>query len=246
MSKKLQLALGLGLMVILMPTMASAMHIMEGFLPPVWAISWGVLCVPFIVIGLFSINKTVRENPRLKIYLAMAGAFAFVLSALKIPSVTGSCSHPTGLGLGTILFGPTAMSVLGLIVLLFQAILLAHGGLTTLGANTFSMAVVGPIVAFATYKLVKKAKGPQWLAVFLAAALGDLLTYMVTSVQLALAFPSEVGGFAASLAKFMGIFAVTQIPLAISEGILTVLIFNAIAAYGKDELKSLNLLQKGA
>ena len=246
MSKKLQLALGLGLMVILMPTMASAMHIMEGFLPPVWTISWGVLCVPFIVMGLFSINKTVRENPRLKIYLAMAGAFAFVLSALKIPSVTGSCSHPTGLGLGTILFGPTAMSVLGLIVLLFQAILLAHGGLTTLGANTFSMAVVGPIVAFATYKLVKKAKGPQWLAVFLAAALGDLLTYMVTSVQLALAFPAEVGGFAASLAKFMGIFAVTQIPLAISEGILTVLIFNAIAAYGKDELKSLNLLQKGA
>jgi len=66
---------------------------------------------------------------------------------------------------------------------------------------------------------------------------------MVTSVQLALAFPAEVGGFAASLAKFMGIFAVTQIPLAISEGILTVLIFNAIAAYGKDELKSLNLLQ---
>ena len=232
MFNKLQLAFGLGLMVILMPTTVSAMHIMEGFLPPVWAISWGVLCIPFIVIGLFSINKTLRENPRLKIYLAMAGAFAFVLSALKIPSVTGSCSHPTGLGLGTILFGPTAMSVLGLIVLLFQAILLAHGGLTTLGANTFSMAVVGPIVAFATYKLVKKAKGPQWLAVFLAAALGDLLTYMVTSVQLALAFPAEVGGFAASLAKFMGIFAVTQIPLAISEGILTVLIFNAIAAYG--------------
>jgi len=246
LSKKIQLALGLGLMVILMPTMASAMHIMEGFLPPVWAISWGALCIPFIVMGLFSINKTVRENPRLKIILAMAGAFAFVLSALKIPSVTGSCSHPTGVGLGAILFGPTVMSVLGLIVLLFQAILLAHGGLTTLGANTFSMAVVGPIVAFATYKLVKKANGPQWLAVFLAAALGDLLTYMVTSVQLALAFPAEVGGFAASLAKFMGIFAVTQIPLAISEGILTVLIFNAIAAYGKDELKSLNLFQKGA
>ena len=246
MSKRLQLAVGIIFMVILMPNAASAMHIMEGFLPPVWAISWGALAIPFVVVGLFSINKTVRENPRLKILLAMAGAFAFVLSALKIPSVTGSCSHPTGVGLGAILFGPTAMAVLGLIVLLFQSLLLAHGGLTTLGANTFSMAVVGPLVAFATYKLVKKAKGPQWLAVFLAAALGDLLTYMVTSVQLALAFPAEIGGFAASLAKFMGIFAVTQIPLAISEGILTVLIFNAIAAYGKDELRSLNIFSKEA
>ncbi|PKM79080.1 MAG: energy-coupling factor ABC transporter permease, partial [Firmicutes bacterium HGW-Firmicutes-13] len=131
------------------------------------------------------------------------------------------------------------------IVLLFQALLLAHGGLTTLGANTFSMSVAGPLVAFATYKLVMKAKGPQWLAVFLAAALGDIITYMVTSVQLALAFPSEVGGFAASLSKFMGVFAVTQIPLAISEGILTVLIFNAIAAYGKDELRSLKFFSKG-
>ena len=77
----------------------------------------------------------------------MCGAFAFVLSALKIPSITGSCSHPTGVGLGAILFGPMTMAVLGLIVLLFQALLLAHGGLTTLGANTFSMAIAGPIVS---------------------------------------------------------------------------------------------------
>lgn len=244
MTKRLQLAVGIMFMMILMPKTASAMHIMEGFLPPAWAISWGVLCMPFIVMGLFSINKTVRENPRLKILLAMAGAFAFVLSALKLPSVTGSSSHPTGVGLGAILFGPAAMSVLGLIVLLFQSLLLAHGGLTTLGANAFSMAVVGPIVAFATYKLVKKVKGPQWLAVFLAAALGDLMTYVVTAIQLALAFPAEVGGFGASVAKFMGIFALTQIPLAISEGILTVLIFNAISAYAKDELKSLNIFSK--
>lgn len=246
MPKKQQLALGLALMIVLMPKTVSAMHIMEGFLPPIWAISWGALCIPFIIMGLFSIKEIVRENPSVKLILAMAGGFSFVLSALKIPSVTGSCSHPTGVGLGAILFGPTAMSVIGLIVLLFQAMLLAHGGLTTLGANTFSMAVIGPVAAFATYKLVKKANGPQWLAVFLAAMLGDLLTYVVTSIQLALAFPAEVGGFGASLAKFMGIFAVTQIPLAISEGILTVLIFNALSAHAKDELESLNILTKEA
>lgn len=244
MSKKYQLALGIVLMIIFIPQAASAMHIMEGFLPPVWCISWGVIVIPFLVMGFFSIQRTIKLNPRLKLLLAMAGAFTFVLSALKIPSVTGSCSHPTGVGLGAIIFGPSAMSLLGIIVLLFQAILLAHGGLTTLGANTFSMAVVGPLVAFATYKIVKKAKGPQWLAVFLASALADLLTYVVTSVQLALAFPAETGGFAASLVKFMGIFAVTQIPLAISEGILTVLVFNAITAYSKEDLKSLKVFSE--
>ncbi|MGE4274412.1 MAG: energy-coupling factor ABC transporter permease [Desulfitobacterium sp.] len=246
MSKRLQLFIGLFLMMLFVPYKASAMHIMEGFLQPGWAIAWGALTIPFVVLGIFSIKKTISLNPRLKILLAMAGAFAFVLSALKLPSVTGSSSHPTGVGFGAILFGPTAMTVIGVIVLLFQALLLAHGGLTTLGANAFSMAVVGPFVAYGVFKLVQMLKGPQWLGVFLAASLADLATYMMTSVQLALAFPAEVGGFAVSLTKFMGIFAVTQIPLAISEGILTVIIFNALASYGKEEMKELNLFAKEA
>lgn len=244
MSKRMQLFIGVLLMMLCIPTKASAMHIMEGFLEPKWCIAWGAFTIPFVVFGIFSIKNTIKENPRLKLLLAMAGAFAFVLSALKIPSVTGSCSHPTGVGLGAILFGPTAMAVLGLIVLLFQAILLAHGGLTTLGANTFSMAVIGPFVSYGIYKLVKKLNGPRWLAIFLAAAIGDLATYVTTSIQLGLAFPSDVGGIMASITKFMGIFAVTQIPLAISEGILTVVIFNAIAAYDKEDLISLNILSK--
>lgn len=244
MSKRIQLFVGITLMILFIPTKASAMHIMEGFLQPKWCIEWGAFTIPFLIFGTFSIKKTISANPRLKILLAMAGAFAFVLSALKLPSVTGSCSHPTGVGLGAILFGPTAMTVLGLIVLLFQAILLAHGGLTTLGANTFSMAVVGPFVSYGIYKLVKKLNGPRWLGIFLAAALGDLATYVTTSIQLGLAFPSETGGVMASIIKFMGIFAVTQIPLAISEGILTVVIFNAIAAYDKEDLMDLNILSK--
>ncbi len=77
--------------------------------------------------------------------------------------------------------------------------------------------------------------------IFLASALGDLATYMVTSVQLGLAFPAEVGGVMASVMKFMGIFAVTQVPLAISEGILTVIIFNTIENYAKEDLMELNI-----
>jgi len=221
-----------------------AMHIMEGFLPPLWCISWGAVCLPFIVVGLFSIKKKIEVNPRIKMLMAMAGAFTFVLSALKIPSVTGSCSHPTGIGLGAILFGPTVMCVVGVIVLIFQALILAHGGLTTLGANTFSMAVIGGLVAYSTYKILKKMKVSQSIAIFSAAAFGNLMTYVTTSFQLALAFPDRTGGFIASLIKFMGIFAITQIPLAISEGILTVIIFNLLTAYSKGELIDLKVISK--
>lgn len=224
---------------------AHAMHIMEGFLPPVWCVVWGLAALPFVVYGLYSINKSVGRNPKVKMLLGLAGAFAFVLSALKIPSVTGSCSHPTGVGLGAILFGPAAMSVLGCIVLIFQALLLAHGGITTLGANTFSMAVVGPFVAYGVYRLCLKFKAPLWLGVFLAAALGDLLTYVTTSLQLALAFPAPTGGVAASFAKFMGVFAVTQVPLAVSEGLLTVVVFNLLTVHNRQELQELSVIPGG-
>ena len=222
----------------------NAMHIMEGYLPVKYCVLWGLLALPFALAGFFKIRKQLDENHRAITLLAMSGAFIFVISSLKIPSVTGSCSHMTGTGLAAILFGPGVAGVLGLIVLLFQAILLGHGGLTTLGANTFSMAVAGPLAAFAVYRLGKKLKWNRKAAVFCAAFVGDLFTYCVTSLQLAIAYPSEAGGIGASAVKFLGIFAPTQLPLAVMEGLLTVIILVALESYAKPELKAVGFLKE--
>lgn len=222
---------------------ANAMHIMEGYLPAKYCIAWGVISLPFLIAGFFTIKKSLSENRKSITILAMAGAFIFVISSLKIPSVTGSCSHMTGTGLGAILFGPFAVSILGIIVLIFQAILLAHGGLTTLGANTFSMAIAGPILSFAIYKLSVKLKVNRKLGVFLAASLGDLFTYCITSFQLALAYPSADGGIATSAVKFLGVFAPTQIPLTIIEGILTVIVVIGLETYAKSELTEIGFFK---
>ncbi len=120
------------------------MHIAEGFLPPAHAVAWTVAAAPFVIHGGYRVVKLVREKPEARLLLGAAGAFTFVLSAIKLPSVTGSSSHPTGTGIGAILFRPPVMAFLSTIVLIFQALLLAHGGITTLGANVFSMGVVGP------------------------------------------------------------------------------------------------------
>lgn len=205
------------------------MHIMEGYLPVVDAMGWFAAAAPFVITGAVRLKRIVSEQPQAKMMLAAAGAFTFVMSALKMPSVTGSCSHPTGTGLGAILFGPGVMAVLGTIVLLFQALLLAHGGLTTLGANVFSMAIVGPWVSWIVWRLGSKAGLPLAVSVFLAASLGDLTTYLVTSMQLALAYPDPISGISGSFLKFGGIFAFTQIPLAVVEGLLTVVVMNALS-----------------
>lgn len=233
------MALGFGMV----PTV-NAMHIMEGYLQPAYCIAWGLICIPFLAAGIFRIKRVVNEHRKTLLILAMAGAYTFVLSSLKFPSVTGSSSHPTGTGLGAMIFGPSTMAVIGLIVLLFQAILLAHGGLTTLGANTFSMAIAGPIVSFIIYKLGMKFKLNKHVTIFLATALGDLFTYCVTSVQLGLAHPSSTSGVGGAVLEFLGIFALTQIPLAIIEGFLTVAVFIGLETYAKPELSEIGFLQE--
>lgn len=222
------------------------MHIAEGFLPPLHAAAWTVISLPFVIVSAYRVNRLMRDQPQTKLLLAASGAFAFVLSALKLPSVTGSCSHPTGTGLGAILFGPSVMALLGTIVLVFQALLLAHGGLTTLGANVFSMAIVGPWVAYAVFRGARGVSAPLSVAVFLAAMLGDWATYLVTAGQLALAFPDPVSGFAGAVVKFAGVFALTQIPLAIIEGLLTVIVVNLLNQYSRDELDELAFAPGGA
>ncbi|MFC7961244.1 energy-coupling factor ABC transporter permease [Rhodococcoides kroppenstedtii] len=219
------------------------MHIAEGFLPPVHAAVWTCAAAPFVVHGARAVVHQVRENPRSRLLLGAAGAFTFVLSAIKMPSVTGSSSHPTGTGLGAVLFRPPVMAFLGTVVLLFQALLLAHGGLTTLGANAFSMAVVGPWVGYGAFVLVGRLGGGISLAVFCAMTLADLATYCTTSVQIALAFPDPQSGISGAVVKFLSIFAVTQIPLAIAEGLLGVLVFRVLRSVATPELRDLGVFR---
>jgi cobalt/nickel transport system permease protein len=213
---------------------------MEGFIPWYWCLFWFILSIPVVAYGIYRIKKVTDEVPESKALLAVSGAFMFILSSLKIPSVTGSCSHPTGNGLGAALFGPAVASVLAAIVLIFQALLLAHGGLTTLGANIFSMGIIGPVVAYFVYKTVVKAGLNSSIAIFFAAFLGDLLTYVTTAIQLSLAFPQP--SFTTALGVFLGIFAVTQIPLAIAEGLLSVVVWNTLKSSKLGLLKKLKVI----
>ncbi len=210
------------------------MHIMEGFLPPAWAGLWFLISLPAIAYGAVKSKKLVENNPRNRALLAVAGGFIFVLSSLKIPSpVTGSTSHPTGTGIATILFGPAVTAFLSSIVLLYQTLLLAHGGLTTLGANTASMGFIGPLAGWGVYRILKDRLSLK-ATVFIVAVVADWFTYVITSVQIALAFPGE--SFVKSALTFMGIFALTQIPVAVVEGIFAALLMGYIANLWEDRV----------
>jgi len=219
------------------------MHIMEGYLPWQWCVFWYLVSAPFIIYGISLLNRQVKERREILSLLAVSGAFIFLLSSLKMPSpVVGSCSHPTGTGLSTVLFGPFITAVLSVIVLIFQALFMAHGGITTLGANDFSMGIAGPLAGYAVYRVAKALNLNIFVNIFLVAFIADLFTYVVTAIQLAAAFPATHGGFMVSFATFFAIYAVTQVPLAIVEGLLIALVFKYIVQSRGDILVKLKVL----
>jgi cobalt/nickel transport system permease protein len=203
------------------------MHIMDGILTPFWVAVWFAVALPFLGVGLAKIARKRREDPAYMPMLALMGAIIFILSVWHIPvPVTGSCSHPCGVALSAILVGPFESAVLSFIALFFQ-MFLAHGGITTLGANTASMGIVGGFLGYAVYLILRKLHVPFWLSAGLGGFLGDLATYVTTAGQLALSLhPGE------SL-QYWGIFSAgflpTQLPLAIVEFAVTAAVIRYVA-----------------
>jgi cobalt/nickel transport system permease protein len=217
------------------------MHIAEGYLPLTWCILYFAIAIPIVGYSIYRLKKIREDFPKAMSLVAVAGGFMFVLSALKIPSVTGSCSHPTGSGIAIIIFDLPITTMLAMIVLIFQALLLAHGGITTLGANTVSMGIIGPLAGYIAYKTLNRTNLRWEYIVFTTAFLADIFTYITTSTQLALAYP--IPSFSQAWSVFMAIFLITQIPIGIAEGLLTVALFHYLIKYRADLLNELRVLR---
>jgi cobalt/nickel transport system permease protein len=195
------------------------MHISDGILSPYWIGIWYLVALVFIVLGIIQIKKESRRNPAYIPMLSLMGAAVFIISVWHIPvPVTGSSSHPIGTPMSAILVGPLPTVVISSIALFFQ-MFLAHGGLTTLGANTFSMGIVGAFSGYITYLLLRRAGASIWISVGMAGLVGDLLTYVTTAFELAVSLHPD------NLLYYWTLFALgflpTQLPLAIGEFVFT-------------------------
>jgi cobalt/nickel transport system permease protein len=83
-----------------------------------------------------------------------------------------------------------------------------------------------------------------YVTVFIVTAVADLVTYVITSFELALAYPAQTGGVVTSFAAFFTIFAITQIPLAIVEGCVLALVFKYIVQMKPEILEKLNVFSR--
>jgi cobalt/nickel transport system permease protein len=202
-------------------TIAHAMHISEGILPINWALLWFAVAAPFFVLGLKKLNALARDDLSFKPLVGLMAAVVFVISCMPIPVPTaGTCSHPCGTGIAAILVGPLVSVVITAVALLIQALFLAHGGLSTLGADIVSMGVVGSFAGFFAFRGLRMMGANLALAGFGAGLLTDWATYFATSVELASGIRGDTP-FWPLCGKIILAFIPTQLPLGILEGAMT-------------------------
>lgn len=199
---------------------AAAMHIAEGILPPSWAGVWFLALLPFLFLGLRELQTRSGDSPHFKVHAGLVGAAVFVISCVPIPvPFTGTSSHPCGAGLAAVILGPAVTTVIAAVALLLQALFLADGGLTTLGANAFAMGVVGAYAGWFAFRGMRAAGVGTVLAVGSAGLVSDWATYAVTAGQLAAALHGDAS-FAVSFAAVMAAYLPTQVPIGILEAVV--------------------------
>jgi cobalt/nickel transport system permease protein len=91
-------------------------------------------------------------NTQMVPLLSVFAAFSFIIMMFNLPLPGGTTGHAVGVGIATIVLGPWA-SILGIsIALIIQAVFFGDGGITTIGANCFNMAIIGSLGTYAIYR----------------------------------------------------------------------------------------------
>ena len=200
---------------------ANAMHISEGILPLEWALIWYAVAIPFVAYGIWRLKAVSKTDLSFKPLVGLLAAVVFIISCMPVPVPTaGTCSHPAGTGITAIILGPAISALVASVALFIQALFLAHGGLSTLGANIVSMGIMGSLAGYIAFKALMSIRMNLMVSGFFAGLFADWATYLMTSIELAAGIRGE-SPFFPLLTKIIIAFAPTQIPLGILEGAMT-------------------------
>jgi len=130
------------------------MHIPDGYLSPSTCAVMYAGSAPFWYVALRRLKRWL--STRLIPLLSVFAAFSFLVMMFNLPLPGGTTGHALGVSIAAIILGPWASILAISIALLIQALFFGDGGITTLGANCFNMAIVGSLVAYCVYRLLAR------------------------------------------------------------------------------------------
>jgi cobalt/nickel transport system permease protein len=169
------------------------MHIPDGYLSPSTCAALYVFSGAGWWVALRKIKKLLmtRAIPLISVF----AAFSFVVMMFNLPLPGGTTAHAVGIAVAAIVLGPWGAMLALSIALAIQALLFGDGGITTLGANCFNMAIVGSLVAAGVYRLVAGDSGNGARRRVVAAAIAGYVSINAAALLAAVEFGIQPGLF---------------------------------------------------
>jgi cobalt/nickel transport system permease protein len=162
------------------------MHIPDGYLSPSTCAALYGASAPFWYTALRRMKAALAT--RVVPLLAVMAALSFVIMMFNLPLPGGTTGHAVGVGIATIILVPWASILAVSIALAIQAVFFGDGGITTLGANCFNMAIVGSLVAYVIYRLISGRAALTSSRRVLAAALAGYAAINASALCAAVEF----------------------------------------------------------
>jgi cobalt/nickel transport system permease protein len=206
------------------------MHIAEGILPLRQSAVWALVSAPFVFMSAKEIRVLMRTaEPTVRAFLGMGFSFTFAATVFPVPvPIVGVSSHMCFTPLLSLILGPTAVVFPTAVILLIQAIFFAHGGLTSLGANVFTLGIIAPYGAWGLARSFRFLHISPIVTVGIVGFLANATVYLADSCILGFAFQGEKSFLYWFKWIALG-FAPGQLPLAILEGVLSAYLLRALS-----------------
>lgn len=196
------------------------MHISEGVLEPTILI--GGALASAILVGL-SLKKVQQEEiPKVAVF----SAIFFIASFIHVPIGVTSIHLILGGLVGAFLGFGTFVAIF--VAVFLQGVLFGYGGITTLGINTFILALP-TIIAFYLVSTKTNARWTKRVLWFLAGFIPTLLSALLLSITLMLNGDSF---FAIASLAFM-----SNLPIMLIEGIITLFAFEFMQKVSPNTLR---------
>jgi len=212
------------------------MHIPDGFVDVPTAVATGAVSLGVVA---YSVRRTSKDlGERTIPLLGVTAAFIFAAQMLNFPVAGGTSGHFLGAMLAVALLGPWAASIVLSVVLVVQALGMADGGITAMGANVFNMGVVAVFVGFGLFYLLKKLLPrtltgylislalASWVSVVLASTAASLELAVSGTVPVGVALPAMVS---------------VHMIIGLGEALITTAVVTAVLAARPDLVNSFDL-----
>ena len=163
------------------------MHIPDGFLSP--AICGATYVISLLVVG-YSLGKIKGGlDERIVPMTALLTALFFAAQMMNYPIIGGTTAHLLGGASLALVLGPYVGCVCMTVILILQCLLFGDGGITALGANLLTMAVIGTFLPYYIYKLTMGATKNRAVSAAIGAFLGDLTAAVTAGILLGFSAP---------------------------------------------------------